>query len=106
VPSIVSINDISAANNVGRQRIAYHGSPAAPALPAGTITATSVAVSKPRPNSTPVGYMCPARETRRVKRPSTRLINPRCAGRRSSSASSNSPRPAANVDPRDFDRPD
>ena len=33
-PSIESISDIPAANRTGRHRIAYHGRPAAPALPA------------------------------------------------------------------------
>ena len=47
-----------AANRTGRHRIAYHGSPAAPALPATTSSATSVAVSKPSPNRTPIGYIC------------------------------------------------
>ena len=56
-PSIESISDMPAANRIGRHRIAYHGSPAAPALPAITSSATSVAVSNPSPNSMPSGYI-------------------------------------------------
>jgi hypothetical protein len=44
-PSIASSSDMPAANRIGRHRIAYHGSPAASALPAITRRATSVAVS-------------------------------------------------------------
>ena len=57
-PSMESIRDIPAANRIGRQRIAYHGSPAPAAPPASTSSATSVAVSNPRPNRTPIGYIC------------------------------------------------
>ena len=77
-PSIVSISDIPAANRIGRHRIAYQGSPAAPAAPpARTSSATSVAVSKPRPNSTPIGYICPGLVTDRVSLPRNRFISPR-----------------------------
>ena len=50
-PSIVSSRLIPAANRIGRVRIAYHGSENAAAPPASTSRPTSVAVSKPRPNS-------------------------------------------------------
>ena len=47
-----------AANRIGSVRIAYHGRLNAAAPPASTSRPTSVAVSKPRPNSRPTGYMC------------------------------------------------
>ena len=50
---------IPAANRTGRVRIAYHGSAKAAAPPARTSRLTSVAVSKPRPNSRPTGYIWP-----------------------------------------------
>jgi hypothetical protein len=55
-------------------------------------SATSLAVSKPRPNRRPTGYICQDESIRRVNRPSTRLISPREFNWRSSSASSCSPR--------------
>ena len=51
-PSIVSSSDMPAANRIGRHRIAYHGSPPLRRRPPGS-SATSVAVSKPRPNRMP-----------------------------------------------------
>ena len=47
-----------AANRTGSVRMAYHGSANAAAPPASTSRPTSVAVSKPSPNSRPTGYMC------------------------------------------------
>ena len=58
-PSIESISDIPAANRIGSGRMAYHGAPAAPAPPAMTRSATSLAVSNPRPNSNPTGIHVP-----------------------------------------------
>ncbi len=57
VPSMVSSSDIPAANSTGRHRIAYQGRPEAAPEPARTSSATSVAVSKPRPNSRPSGHL-------------------------------------------------
>src|SRR2546427_5216112 len=74
-PSIESISDIPAANRIGRQRIAYHRAPAAPAPPAMTRSATSLAVSNPRPNSNPTGYMCRGLATALVRRPNRRFIS-------------------------------
>ena len=70
-PSMVSISDMPAANRTGRQSTAYQGSPAPAAPPARTSSATSVAVSKPSPNSTPIGYICPGLVTVCVSRPRT-----------------------------------
>ncbi len=58
VPSRVSNRLMPAANSSGRHRTAYQGSPAAAPEPAMTIRVTSVAVSKPRPNRKPSGYIC------------------------------------------------
>ena len=68
-PSIESRSDIPAANRIGRQRIAYHGRPAPAAPPASTRSVTSVAVSKPRPKRTPIGYICRGLLTVRVSLP-------------------------------------
>ena len=83
-PSIVSSSDIPAANSTGRQRIAYHGSPAPAAPAARNSSATSVAVSKPRPNRIPSGYICHGLRTALVKRPRKRFISPRDCSRSSS----------------------
>ena len=87
-PSIASISDIPAANRIGRQRIAYQGSPAPAAPPARTSSETSVAVSNPRPNSRPIGYICHGLVTALVSRPRTRFMSPRLASWSSSCASS------------------
>jgi hypothetical protein len=50
-PSTVSNRLIPAANSTGRTRIAYQGRATAAAPPAMTSSVTSVAVSKPSPNS-------------------------------------------------------
>ena len=47
-----------AAKSTGRVRTAYQGRLAAAAPPAMTSSPTSVTVSKPRPKSSPTGYMC------------------------------------------------
>ena len=65
-----------AANRTGRHRIAYHGRPAAPALAATTSRATSVAVSNPRPNRTPIGYICCGLVTVLVSRPKKPVHEP------------------------------
>ena len=63
-PSIVSSSDIPAANRTGRHKIAYQGRPLAAPVPASTRKATSVAVSKPSPNSRPTPYICRGRADR------------------------------------------
>ncbi len=87
-PSIVSSSDMPAAKRTGRQRIAYHGRPDPAAPAARKSSATSVAVSKPRPNRIPSGYICHGARIARVKRPSTRFMSPRDWSCASSSASS------------------
>jgi hypothetical protein len=57
-PSMVSSRLIPAAKSPGRHKIAYQGSPAAALVPASISSVTSVAVSKPSPNSTPTGNIC------------------------------------------------
>jgi len=55
----VSISDMPAANRIGSAMIASGGSPPAMAvLPAIAIRPTCLAVPKPRPNSSPTGYIC------------------------------------------------
>ena len=86
-PSIVSSSDMPAAKSTGRHRIAYHGSPAPAAPAARKSSATSVAVSKPRPKRMPSGYICHGLRTARVKRPRKRFMSPRDCSRSSSSSS-------------------
>ena len=57
-PSSVSMVDIPAAKRMGRLSTAYQGSPAVAAPAVAASSATSVAVSKPRPKRTPTGYIC------------------------------------------------
>ena len=87
-PSIESIRVMPAANRTGRQRIAYHGRPAAPAPQATTRRATALAVSNPSPNNNPTGYMDRGSATALVTRPHKRHINPLLFNRRSNAASS------------------
>ena len=76
-PSAVSSRHIPAAKRIGRIRIAYHGRLEAAAPPASTSSETSVAVSNPRPNSMPVGYICHGVVTALVTPPRKRFMNPR-----------------------------
>ena len=70
-PSMVSSRHMPAVNSTGRHKMAYHGRPAAALVPASTSSATSVAVSKPRPNRTPTGYICHDAVTDLVNGPAT-----------------------------------
>jgi hypothetical protein len=54
-PSVVSMSVIPAVNRIGRQAIAYQGMCWAASSAVVASRATSVAVSKPSPNSTPTG---------------------------------------------------
>ena len=92
-PSIVSSSDMPAANSTGRHMIAYTGRPLEAAPAARNSSATSVAVSNPRPNSMPKGYMCQDALTRADTGPRILLMKPREPSSRSSSAWSSS-RPA------------
>ena len=89
-PSIVSSSDMPAANSTGRHKIAYTGRPLEAAPPARNSSATSLAVSKPRPNSIPTGYMCHDSLTRAETGRRILLMSPRAPSRRSSSALSSS----------------
>src|SRR5450631_188347 len=87
-PSMLSSRLIPAANRIGSVRIAYQGSANAAAPPASTSSPTSVAVSKPSPNSSPTGYMCQDLRTAFVAPPRIRFMNPRffrCSSRAASS---------------------
>ena len=62
IPSNESISDIPAAKIKGKAIIARGGS-VPPTVPTAAVadkasSATSVAVSKPKPNKTPTGYSC------------------------------------------------
>ena len=63
-PSIVSMSDMPAAKMNGSAMMASGGSAVPPLVPAAAAvadspsTAISVAVSKPRPNRMPTGYIC------------------------------------------------
>ena len=54
-------------------------------------SATSVAVSKPRPKTTPTGYICHSLLIERIHLPKNRNISPRLLSWRSSSSSSKEP---------------
>ncbi len=90
-PSMVSSSDIPAANSTGRHRIAYQGSANAEAPPARTSSETSVAVSKPSPNSRPTRYICQGLVMVFMIGRRMRLTRPRLSRCASSSASSKSP---------------
>lgn len=68
--------------------MAYQGSPEAAPDPARTSRAISVAVSKPRPKSSPSGYICHGLVIDFMTRPSRRFMNPRLFSCSSSAASS------------------
>lgn len=87
-PSRVSNRLIPAANSTGSTRIAYQGNALAAAPPAMTSSATSVAVSKPSPNSSPTGNMCHGLRTAFVTPPRMRFMKPRLSSCSSSAASS------------------
>ena len=57
-PSRVSNRLIPAVNSSGKTRMAYQGRPPAAPVPASTSRVISVAVSKPSPNSNPIGNIC------------------------------------------------
>ena len=103
-PSIESSRLIPAANNTGRVKIAYQGRLNAAAPPASTSSPTSVAVSKPSPNSSPTGYMCQGLVTALVAPDSSRLRNPRLSSCASSSRSSYVPAAHLAEDPDDADQ--
>ncbi len=57
-PSVVSIRAIPAVNRMGRQMIACQGMCSEASSAVLVSRATSVAVSKPSPKTTPTGYIC------------------------------------------------
>ena len=75
-PSVVSISDMFAAKMSGSEITARNCTPFAAAPAEIASSATSDAVSKPRPNRKPIGYMCQLVETTRNRRPKTRVISP------------------------------
>ena len=77
-----------AAKMIGSVMMAYHGRAKAAAPPASTSRPTSVAVSKPRPKSSPTGYMCHGLRTALVTLPRMRFMKPRLLSWSSSAASS------------------
>jgi hypothetical protein len=87
LPSMVSSRLMPAAKRTGSVRIAYQGRPLAAPVPAMTRKATSVAVSKPRPNKMPSGYIFQGASMRRPSGPKNRFIRPRLFSWASSSSS-------------------
>ncbi len=75
-PSAESMRDMPAVNASGRSIVTHHGVPDAAPPAARMSSDTSVAVSNPRPNSSPTGYMCHGRVTRRRAGPSRRVSAP------------------------------
>ena len=57
-PSRVSRNAMPAVKRMGRHMIEYHGRAFDAKNAVVASSATSVAVSKPRPKTTPTGYIC------------------------------------------------
>ena len=92
-PSAVSISDMPAANSSGSESTARNGTwfVATPAEIASR--PTSVAVSKPRPKSTPSGYICQLSRIR-LATPADEEpdMRPRSCSRCSSCSSSSAPR--------------
>ena len=71
-PSVVSMNVMPAVNRTGRQMIAYQGMCWEASSAVVASRATSVAVSKPRPNTTPTGYSCHSLVMAFIQRPKNR----------------------------------
>src|ERR1039458_3676923 len=85
--SVVSINDMPAANSAGNTMIDHNDNPfdaSAAEMPNSPI---SVAVSKPSPKSTPSGYMCQLRRIMANMGRKSRERNPRLASSMSKSSS-------------------
>ena len=80
-PSSVSMRLMPAANRIGSDRIARIGTEWVATPAASARRPTSVAVSNPRPKSSPSGYICQLWSMRRKKRPKKRLIIPRSSRR-------------------------
>ena len=74
---MVSSSDIPPAKNNGSERIAHHGKPATTEVPAKTNKPISVAVSKPKPNKIPSGYIFHDASIRRAIGRKKRMKNPR-----------------------------
>jgi hypothetical protein len=71
-PSVVSITVMPAVNKIGRHKIAYQGMCAEASSAVVASKATSVAVSKPRPKTTPTGYSCHSLVMALIQRPKNR----------------------------------
>ena len=91
IPSALSIRLIPAANSTGSVSTAYHGRPATAPVPASASSATSVAVSNPRPKIAPTANICRGRLIRAMIGRRRRASTPRLSSRSSSSPSSKRP---------------
>ena len=76
-PSRVSNRLMPEANSSGSTITAYQGRPVAAPAPARTSSEISVAVSNPRPNRNPSGYIWPGRLIARIAGRSNRAKTPR-----------------------------
>ena len=72
IPSVVSMSVMPAVNRIGRHKIVYHGMCWEASSAVVASSATSVAVSNPRPNTTPTGYSCHSRVMAFIQRPKNR----------------------------------
>ena len=87
-PSRVSIRAMPAVKRMGRHMMEYQGSAWVASRAVVASRATSVAVSKPMPKTTPTGYICHSLVIDFIHLPKKRYISPRFSSCRSSSASS------------------
>jgi len=90
--SVVSSSDMPAVNSAGNTRIVQTDMPCAAWVADMPRRPISVAVSNPRPNSRPIGYMCQERKTTRKIGRNRRVSTP-CPSSSASSAASRTASP-------------
>jgi len=90
-PSAVSSKLIPAVNKMGRHMMEYQGRDRVASNAVVPSRVTSVAVSKPKPNTTPTGYICHSFVMAFIHLPKNRYMSPRFCSCLSNSASSKSP---------------
>ncbi len=71
-PSVVSITVMPAVNRIGRHTMAYQGMCWEASSAVVASRAISVAASKPRPKTTPTGYICHSLVMALIHRPKNR----------------------------------
>ena len=88
IPSVVSSNDMPAVNSSGKIKMSATGRPFPASTAAMPSKPTSVAVSKPTPKRTPIGYIFQLASTSLISGRNKRPINPRCCSISSTEAPS------------------